>query len=49
MKEFVKDLHYNYRWSSWSKSINDIYDYEKLFDLIYKEKKTIISNDILKY
>ncbi len=28
-------------------SINDIYDYEKLFDLIYKEKKTIISNDIL--
>ena len=29
MKEFVKDLHYNYRWSSWSKSINDIYDYNK--------------------
>ncbi len=28
-------------------SINDIYDYEKLFDLIYKEKKTIISNDVL--
>jgi hypothetical protein len=29
MKEFVKDLYYNYRWSSWSKSINDIYDYNK--------------------
>lgn len=29
MKEFVKDLHYNYRWSSWSKTINDIYDYNK--------------------
>jgi signal transduction histidine kinase/CheY-like chemotaxis protein len=28
-------------------SINDIYDYEKLFDLIYKEKKTIIVNDVL--
>jgi hypothetical protein len=29
MKEFVKDLHYNYRWSAWSKTIHDIYDYIK--------------------
>lgn len=29
MKEFVKDLHYNYRWSVWSSSINDIYDFNK--------------------
>ena len=27
MREFVKDFHYNYRWSSWSKTINDIYNY----------------------
>jgi hypothetical protein len=29
MKEIVKDLHYNYRWSAWSSSINDIYDFTK--------------------
>ena len=29
MKEFVKDLNYNYRWSAWSRTINDIYDYNK--------------------
>ena len=29
MKNFVEYLHYNYRWSSWSKSIDDIYDYNK--------------------
>jgi len=29
MKNFVEYLHYNYRWSSWSKSFDDIYDYNK--------------------
>ena len=29
MKEFVKDLNYNYRWSAWSRTINDIYDFNK--------------------